>query len=153
LQPASNGGNVRLPTAQCFWLMALEDSGAIGHYEQSAHPGSFAPPVGLLMDVATALSSFTVVIANARGNLVPLARKRAKLDFDSYGAGTVDLGTALLATRTVGEAEVDLLVREAEVARDAICISMTYARDWPSPTRQTQHIILHSGVLESWLRQ
>lgn len=66
---------------------------------------------------------------NARDNLVPLARKRAKLDFDSYGAGTVDLGTALLATLTVAEAEVDLLVREAEVARDAIRINITYAGD------------------------
>ena len=68
---------------------------------------------------------------NARDNLVPLARKRAKLDFDSYGAGTVDLGTALLATLTVAEAEVDLLVREAEVARDAIRINRTYGGDRP----------------------
>ena len=70
-------------------------------------------------------------LANARNNLVPLARKRAKLDFDSYGAGTVDLGTALLATLTVAEAEVDLLIREAEVARDAIRINITYAGDRP----------------------
>jgi cobalt-zinc-cadmium efflux system outer membrane protein len=70
-------------------------------------------------------------LANARDNLVPLARKRAKLDFDSYGAGTVDLGTALLATLTVAEAEVDLLVREAEVARDAIRINMTYVGEQP----------------------
>jgi cobalt-zinc-cadmium efflux system outer membrane protein len=68
---------------------------------------------------------------NARDNLVPLARKRAKLDFDSYGAGTVDLGTALLATLTVAEAEVDLLVREADVARDAIRINITYAGERP----------------------
>lgn len=68
---------------------------------------------------------------NARDNLVPLARKRAKLDFDSYGAGTVDLGTALLATLTVAEAEVDLLVREAEVARDAIRINVIYGEDRP----------------------
>lgn len=70
-------------------------------------------------------------LANARNNLVPLARKRAKLDFDSYGAGTVDLGTALLATLTVAKAEVDLLVREAEVSRDAIRINITYAGDRP----------------------
>ena len=68
---------------------------------------------------------------NARDNLVPLARKRAKLDFGSYGAGTVDLGTALLATLAVAEAEVDLLVREAEVARDAIRISIIYGEDRP----------------------
>lgn len=65
-------------------------------------------------------------LENARDNLVPLARKRAKLDFDSYGAGTVDLGTALLATLDVAEAEVDLLVREAEVAREAVKINITY---------------------------
>lgn len=70
-------------------------------------------------------------LENARDNLVPLARKRAKLDFDSYGAGTVDLGTALLATLTVAEAEVDLLVREAEFVRDAIRINITYAGDRP----------------------
>lgn len=68
---------------------------------------------------------------NARDHLVPLARKRAKLDFDSYGAGTLDLGTALLATLTVADAEVDLLVREAEVARDAIRINIIYAGDRP----------------------
>ena len=68
---------------------------------------------------------------NARDNLVPLARKRAKLDFGSYGAGTVDLGTALLATLAVAEAEVDLLVREAEVARDAIRINIIYGEDRP----------------------
>ena len=70
-------------------------------------------------------------LENARDNLVPLARKRAKLDFDSYGAGTVDLGTALLATLSVAEAEVDLLVREAEVARDIIRINIAYAGDRP----------------------
>lgn len=75
-------------------------------------------------------------LENARDNLVPLARKRAKLDFDSYGAGTVDLGTALLATLTVAEAEIDLLVREADVARDAIRINFTYGLNiyegvWP----------------------
>lgn len=68
---------------------------------------------------------------NARDNLVPLARRRAKLDFDSYGAGTLDLGTALLATLTVAEAEVDLLDREAEVARDAVRIIITYAGEQP----------------------
>ena len=66
-------------------------------------------------------------LENARDNLVPLARRRAKLDFDSYGAGTVDLGAALLATLSVAEAEVDLLDREAEVARDAVRIIITYA--------------------------
>lgn len=70
-------------------------------------------------------------LENARDNLVPLARRRAKLDFDSYGAGTLDLGTALLATLNVAEAEVDLLDREAEVARDAVRIIITYAGEEP----------------------
>lgn len=70
-------------------------------------------------------------LENARDNLVPLARRRAKLDFDSYGAGTVDLGTALLATLSVAEAEVDLLDREAEVARDAVRINMIYSGEQP----------------------
>lgn len=70
-------------------------------------------------------------LENARDNLVPLARRRAKLDFDSYGAGTLDLGTALLATLSVAEAEVDLLDREAEVARDAVRIIITYGGEQP----------------------
>lgn len=66
---------------------------------------------------------------NARDTLVPLARKRAELDRDSYGAGTVDLGTALLSSLALAEAEVDALAREAEVARDAIRINLTYGED------------------------
>lgn len=66
---------------------------------------------------------------NARNTLVPLARKRAELDRDSYGAGTVDLGTALLSSLALAEAEVDALAREAEVARDAIRINLTYGED------------------------
>lgn len=66
-------------------------------------------------------------LENARGTLVPLAMRRATLDRESYAAGKTDLGTALLATLSVAEAEVDLLDREAEVARDAIRINITYA--------------------------
>ena len=68
-------------------------------------------------------------LENARNTLVPLARQRATLDRDSYAAGKTDLGTALLATLSVAEAEVDLLGREAEVARDAVRINITYAGD------------------------
>lgn len=68
-------------------------------------------------------------LENARTTLVPLARQRATLDRDSYAAGKADLGTALLATLSVAEAEVDLLDREAEVARDAVRINLTYAGD------------------------
>ncbi|WP_353230030.1 TolC family protein [Novosphingobium sp.] len=66
-------------------------------------------------------------LENARKTLAPLARQRAMLDRESYAAGKTDLGAALLATLSVAEAEVDLLNREAEVARDAIRINITYA--------------------------
>ena len=68
-------------------------------------------------------------LQNARNTLVPLASQRATLDRDSYAAGKTDLGTALLATLSVAEAEVDLLDREAEVARDAVRITITYGED------------------------
>jgi len=60
---------------------------------------------------------------------VPLAKRRGELDLASYRAGRLDLGTALLATLTLAEAEVDLLDREAEVARDAVRIKITYGPD------------------------
>ena len=65
-------------------------------------------------------------LANARTRLVPLAKKRAQLDLESFGAGRLDLGTALLSTLALAEAEVDALAREAEVARDAVRINYTY---------------------------
>lgn len=71
------------------------------------------------------------LLVNARDNLVPLAQRRARLDFDSYGAGAVDLGTALLATLSAAEAEVDLLDREAAVAREAVRIIITYSGEQP----------------------
>lgn len=68
-------------------------------------------------------------LANARIRLVPLAKKRAKLDLESFGAGRLDLGTALLSTLALAEAEVDALDREAEVARDAVRIRFTYGEE------------------------
>ncbi len=65
-------------------------------------------------------------LENAQTNLVPLAKRRAELDRDSYGAGRLDLGSALLSTLALAEAEVDALAREVEVARDAIRITYTY---------------------------
>ena len=65
-------------------------------------------------------------LGNARSRLVPLAKKRAELDLSSYAAGKLDLGTALLSTLALAEAEVDALAREAEVARDAIRINNLY---------------------------
>jgi outer membrane protein, heavy metal efflux system len=70
-------------------------------------------------------------LANARTRLVPLAKKRAQLDLESFGAGRLDLGTALLSTLTLAEAEVDALGREAEVARDTIRINFTYGEARP----------------------
>ena len=65
-------------------------------------------------------------LMNARNTLVPLARRRAELDMASYAAGKLDLGSALLSTLALAEAEVDALSREADVARDAIRINFTY---------------------------
>lgn len=70
-------------------------------------------------------------LRNARETLVPLARRRAELDRDSYAAGKTDLGTALLSTLALAEAEVETLNREADVARDAVRISITYGEDRP----------------------
>lgn len=68
---------------------------------------------------------------NARTTLVPLARRRAELDLASYGAGTLDLGSALLSSLALAETEVDALAREAAVAREAIQISFTYGEQRP----------------------
>ena len=69
--------------------------------------------------------------SNARDTLVPLAKRRAELDRDSYAAGKLDLGTALLSTLALAEAEVETLNREADVARDAVRITVTYGRERP----------------------
>lgn len=65
-------------------------------------------------------------LENARTVLVPLAKRRGELDQASYAAGTVDLGSALLSTLALAEAEVDALAREAAVARDVVQINFTY---------------------------
>lgn len=65
-------------------------------------------------------------LTNARTVLVPLARRRAELDMASYAAGKLDLGSALLSSLALAEAEVDALAREADVARDAVRIHYTY---------------------------
>jgi cobalt-zinc-cadmium efflux system outer membrane protein len=70
-------------------------------------------------------------LRNARETLVPLAKRRAELDRDSYAAGKTDLGTALLSTLALAEAEVETLNREADVARDAVRISITYGEGRP----------------------
>lgn len=70
-------------------------------------------------------------LENAKLTLVPLAKRRAELDMASYAAGKLDLGSALLSTLALAEAEVDALAREAEVARDAIRINFTYGEMRP----------------------
>jgi cobalt-zinc-cadmium efflux system outer membrane protein len=70
-------------------------------------------------------------LKNARATLVPLARQRAELDQASYAAGKIDLGSALLSSLALAEAEVDALAREAEVARDAVRINYTYGEGQP----------------------
>ena len=65
-------------------------------------------------------------LQNARTTLVPLAKQRAELDQASYAAGKLDLGSALLSSLALAEAEVDALAREAEVTRDAVRINYTY---------------------------
>ncbi|PAL19824.1 transporter [Sphingopyxis sp. GW247-27LB] len=70
-------------------------------------------------------------LANARNVLVPLAKRRAELDMASFAAGKLDLGSALLSSLALAEAEVDALSREADVARDAIRINFTYGEMRP----------------------
>lgn len=70
-------------------------------------------------------------LLNARTVLVPLAKRRGELDMASYAAGKLDLGSALLSTLALAEAEVDALSREADVARDAIRINFTYGEMRP----------------------
>jgi len=70
-------------------------------------------------------------LTNARTVLVPLAKRRGELDMASYDAGRLDLGSALLSTLSLAEAEVDALAREADVARDAIRINFTYGEMRP----------------------
>lgn len=70
-------------------------------------------------------------LENARKVLVPLAMRRAQLDMASYAAGKLDLGSALLSSLALAEAEVDALAREADVARDAVRINFTYGETQP----------------------
>ncbi|CAM3170224.1 TolC family protein [Asticcacaulis taihuensis] len=65
----------------------------------------------------------------ARATLVPLAQKRADLEVASYGAGTAMLSDVLDAQLALAEARVDLLSREADVAVDAVRITLTYGSD------------------------
>ncbi|MBX9813162.1 transporter [Sphingomonas sp. SFZ2018-12] len=70
-------------------------------------------------------------LERAQDILLPLARQRNDLDRASYAAGRIDLGTALQSSIALAEAEVDLLDREAEVARDGVRITLSYGGDRP----------------------
>jgi outer membrane protein TolC len=65
-------------------------------------------------------------LEQARGALVPLAERRAHLEAASYAAGTASLADALSAALALAEAKVDLINREADVARDGARITLTY---------------------------
>jgi len=67
----------------------------------------------------------------SKNTLLPLARKQAELERVSYGAGRVDLATALNAAVAFAEAEIDLLDREATLGRDTVRIKYTYERNRP----------------------
>jgi len=67
----------------------------------------------------------------SRDTLVPLAKTQAEQERISYGAGRIDLGTALNAAVDFAEAEIDLLDREAAFVRDTVRIKFTYDRNMP----------------------
>ncbi len=70
-------------------------------------------------------------LARAQTTLLPLAQQRAELDRASYAAGRIDLGTDLQSAIALAETEIDLLDREAEVARDGVRITLTYGEERP----------------------
>lgn len=65
------------------------------------------------------------------GVLVPLAERKAELERASYAAGTAGLTDVLQAALGLAEARVDALDREADVARDAVRITLTYEAAQP----------------------
>lgn len=62
----------------------------------------------------------------ARDTLLPLARKRADLETASYAAGRAGLLDVIQSQSMLADAELQLLDREAEVARDAARLVLTY---------------------------
>lgn len=61
--------------------------------------------------------------------VLPVAERRAVLDRASYAAGRATLGEALDAALALVVARLDRLDREADVARDAVRINLTYGND------------------------
>ncbi len=62
----------------------------------------------------------------ARDVVLPSLRNRADLVTASYAAGTADLSDVLDAFTSLADARLDVLDREAEVARQAVQITLTY---------------------------
>jgi len=65
----------------------------------------------------------------ALDTLVPLAKRRADLEAASYAAGTASLSDVLQAFLALAETRIDLIDRQAEVARDGARIVLTYGSD------------------------
>jgi outer membrane protein TolC len=62
----------------------------------------------------------------ARDTLLPLARNRAELETASYAAGRAGLLDVIEAQTMLADSELQLLDREAEVARDAARLVLTF---------------------------
>jgi outer membrane protein, heavy metal efflux system len=65
----------------------------------------------------------------ALDTLVPLAKRRADLETASYAAGTASLSDVLQAFLALAEVRIDLVDRQADVARDGARIVLTYGSD------------------------
>jgi outer membrane protein TolC len=62
----------------------------------------------------------------ASDTLVPLAKQRADLESASYAAGTASLSDVLSALLAFAEARTDVVDRQADAARDAVRIALTF---------------------------
>lgn len=65
----------------------------------------------------------------ARDEVLPLAREQVELETASYGANRAGLIDVVSARAALAETELDVLDREAAVARDAIRLTLTYGSD------------------------
>jgi outer membrane protein TolC len=65
----------------------------------------------------------------ARTVLLRLARERAELETASYSAGRAGLLDVIETKTALADAELTTLDREAEVARDAVRLTITYGND------------------------
>ncbi len=66
---------------------------------------------------------------NAKTQLVPLAERRVAEELASYAARRVGLAAVLEARLALINTRLDLLDREADVARDAVRINLTYGSE------------------------